>query len=723
MRVCARCGGKNEEGIEAGFVWFCKECCRRGFVCERCGRPVTVEDLKSGAALATEDGKVYCPRCMELVLPLFKALEDSRAAAPEVNPASSQMDAPPVEPASEDLPAPVVLPVTEQTRFSLRRPQYLLPIIAAVALVITVIIIVARSSPTPTKPPQPPRPDQATLKKRRLLAELQKKVNQILTHCKGGLDFELARISLDELRSKVLAGKYPVEGLADINNAARKIRLLEEGVAKKEYERVLAEIKRLEKQEEWEEAADAVDLFPSYLREAGSYWRLLEKRRERFLHLAEAKRTFLDTKRRVEEELHSPTADGVAALLGELKKTASQLANTPYHQKVERLISRLQEAQRKLKEARSNQAQKQRLQNLLATTPVVLFDANRPNQTTLLVRKFTACEFPFVVNLNGRDHCFVRFFKRDRSQMEFEFETVKSAYGAVVCHFLIPGVVGDKTSIEVSLNGVSRLFVLQKSTKATEIATLDMQIPKGRNTIKVVYKGGVVRPWLFRVAVHIDYDDKSRNEQNKLLVKRAAAIRTASRRAYEALKKEWDAGMRKWAQKFKIKPLPPLKVGRKTSLLDVRFWAARPDTGTKQKKGGLLLLKVPQNDECLFFPIFENYLRWSDYELVLEFKAKGKFALFTHTRYNPFTDDFDAGFKFVFDKVQLERLRALGWTRVVLTVSGRHIKWEITANGRRIHQGEGTTGRDWRGGFRFGLAAAGELEIRRCEVVLRKETK
>ncbi|RKY16163.1 MAG: hypothetical protein DRP63_05865, partial [Planctomycetota bacterium] len=566
-------------------------------------------------------------------------------------------------------------------------------------------------------------PDQAALKKRRLLAELQKKIDQILTRCKGGHNLKLACASLDRLRNKVLAGKYPVEGLADINNAARKIRVMEERVAKKEYERILLEVKRLEKQEKWEEAADTVDLCPLHLRGVGSYWWLLEKRREQLLHLAEAKRTFLNIKSRVEEELRSPTADGVATLLKELKKTASQLANTPYPQKMEQLIRRLQEAQRKLKKNRPTQTQKQRLQNLLTTSPVVLFDANRPNQTTLLVKKLTACEFPFVVNLNGRDFSSVQFLKRDRSQMEFEFETVRSAYGAVVCHFLVPGAVGGETRIEVSLNGMSRLFALQKSTKVTETTILDMQIPKGRNTIKVVYRGGDVCPRLLRVAVHINYDDRTRNRQSDLLVKQAAAIKTASSRAYEALKKEWKAGVRKWGQKLGIRLLPPLKVGRKTSLLDVRFWAAHPDTGTKQKKGAILLLKAPQNAECLFFPTFENCVRWSHYELVLEFKAKGKFTLFTHTRYNPFTERFNAGFECVFGKDKPGRLSVPGWTRVVLTVSGRPIKWEITADGRLIRRGKKTIKHDWRGGFHFGLGAAGELEIRRCDVVLRKETE
>jgi len=354
MRVCARCGGESSEGIEAGYVWFCEECCQRGFVCERCERRVTVEDLKSGAALATDDGKVYCSRCVELVLPLFKALTDSRAAAPEVNPASTQMDAPPVEPASENLPAPVVLPVTEQTRFSLRRPQHLIPVIAAVAIIVIIIVVIAQSSQSTTEHSQPPHPDQATLKKRRLLAKLQKKIDQILTRCKGGLDFELARVSLGQLRNRVRAGEYPVEGLADINNAIRKVRLMKERVAEKEYERILTKMKMLEEQEEWQEASDTVNLFPSYLRDAGSFWQLLKKRQERLLRLAEAKRTFLAIRRRVEETLRSPTADTLAAMLEELKKVASQLSNTPYLQRVEQLIRRLQQVQKKLKGSRGS---------------------------------------------------------------------------------------------------------------------------------------------------------------------------------------------------------------------------------------------------------------------------------------------------------------------------------------------------------------------------------
>jgi len=353
MKVCARCGGKDDEGIDIGYVWFCKECCRRGFACERCGRPVAVEDLKSGAAVATEDGKVYCPHCIELILPLFKALEDSRVAAPEVNPASSQMDAPPVEPASENLPAPVVVPVSEETRFSLRRPRYLLPIIAAVAVVIIVIVVV-HSSQSVDERSQPPRPDRATLKKRRLLAKLQKKIDQILARCKGGLDFELARVSLEQLRNRVRAGEYPVEGLADISNAMRKVRLMKERIAEKEYERILTKMKMLEEQEEWQEAADTVNLFPSYLRDAGSFWQLLKRRQEQLLRFAKAKRTFLAVRRRVEEALRSPTADAVAALLEELKSVASQLSNTPYLQRVEQLIRRLQQAQKKLKESRGS---------------------------------------------------------------------------------------------------------------------------------------------------------------------------------------------------------------------------------------------------------------------------------------------------------------------------------------------------------------------------------
>ena len=354
MGVCARCGAEGDEGLDIGYVWFCRECCRRGFACERCGRRVSAEDLRSGAAVATEDGKVYCPHCIELILPLFKALEDSSVAAPEVNPASSQMDAPPVQPASENLPAPVVVPVSEETRFSLRRPKHLLPIIAAVALVIVIIVVVAHSSHSTDERSQPPRPDRTALKKRRLLAKLQKRINQILRRCKGGPDFELARVSLEQLRNKVLAGKYPVEGLADINDALHEIRLMKERIAEKEYKRISAKIRMLEGQEKWQQAADTVNLFPSYLRDAGSFWQLLKKRQEQLLRLAGAKRIFLAIQQRVEERLRSPTADTVAALLEELKKVASQLSSTPYLPKIEQLIRRLQDVQRKLKGSRGS---------------------------------------------------------------------------------------------------------------------------------------------------------------------------------------------------------------------------------------------------------------------------------------------------------------------------------------------------------------------------------
>ena len=732
MRRCRRCGKVGDDGVEFGEMWLCRECVD-GMVCVRCGRGVSAGEVASGSALLTEDGTVYCPRCMELVLPLFEALEDSRAAAPPAEPASSQTGAPVVEPASSQMDAPVVEPATEDlnapvviagagypTPFaSLRRRPWLMAAGAAIGVFI-LLMLVLYSSERGIQKPRPPGPAHAERKKQQLLLELQKRVEAILEKCKGALNCELARMELAQLRTQILNGRYPVEGLADISRAFRKIVLVEEQAAKGEYERLLAELEELEQKEEWDEAADAVDFFPPELRHAAQYWQLLERRRERYIRYAKAKKVFLTLKRKVEALLaNSPAPAMLQNLIDEIRARRHQLIETPYDEKASDLIRRMVEAMETLKESDP----RKRLARLLKTDPFARFVSSRPFKTPFLLREISACEVPFRVDIGRKERRVLRFV-RPKAKIVLEFETVQATYGAVVVRFCVPGKPSDAVKVEVAFAGRTREFELRGGDDSRRFAevTVDARVREGTNTLSLTYIAGTVPLWMEEVRLYLEYDKKTASLQRQLFAKKATEVVVANRRVYGDLKKRWEEEARRWPQRLGVTPLPPAEVGKKLTLTDARLWTLRPVTTMKIKEG-VLIIKSSPNHESYAIPLFENGPAWDEYDLLLEFRAKGLFMLDTHVRYNPFRRRLEPGFTFTFREPNLTQLWKKGWVRMRVSVRGRRIKWDATIEGESMAKGEETATVYWRGWFALRLGAGGYAEVRRVEFVLRKEAR
>lgn len=301
-QVPKRCAACNTEFTGNGPL--CPACkAKRPILCSRCGKPVSINDIQTDKALTTDDGKVFCPACVELVRPLFEAMGGK---LPQTTDETSE---------AED--APVVVPVAERRVLPIEPTERGgNPLIWIVLIFFVVIAIIGIASfgggpsgggfsprnpnpitshppitSPPTTPPKNPVRDpfnnhkMYTDEERKHIEEVKEQIKTVVAQWGPQKHKEIIR-QLEEI-----AVGEDIEIEMEVEKAKERLQKRLTEAAKKEFDRILNRVNEAHKNENYEKEIELLSGVSEWIKEAGDFGEKVKRLIE--LKLREAQR--LDT--------------------------------------------------------------------------------------------------------------------------------------------------------------------------------------------------------------------------------------------------------------------------------------------------------------------------------------------------------------------------------------------------------------------------------------------
>jgi len=639
---CHRCGKPvGDDTPTIGPFRFCPDCLRevdRAAAaepeegsdlerCARCGAVVPVEDLKAGA-MKTDDGHVFCKRCVEIALPLFEALEGSSSViAPSVEPASSVSGSSESSAPSVELASGITSSAYRTSRPEGGSSRMLWALCAAVASLVVVILAVALSGGSGggsddgggrRKPLKDP------------VAEARRTVTEILKRVEIDQDFDGAYLDLRRRREEWRTRRGGQRVTPVFDWALSRLATLRGEAAEKEYRRLRKRAEELEAKERWKEAAGVVRSYPSKFQGAGEWWERIEEAAARYDDYDAAMRAWSDLKRQVEAALKTElSTDDFEKLTERMNEVKSTIEDTPYAERWEGLNQRLRQAFQKRLEAllddlkakaeallkdraRTLEAVRTMLKRVLETRKV-LEGTLRADELDRLLGRLKKAEKalapcteedierllekpPLVsVTLNverPRANCVYRF-----KECYHPLDCILPDEGPEVRHrFTMPRKGESELTLEFTLAKVPTLAALaihhelggkrrirfkivvngRESDKDVEndgpfpdamvtAVPLKGLLKEGLNTVKVLYLDGTQDPDLSAVSVHIETDAEEEALIKRGIARSKEAVEKANRLFYQGHLKEMEKRRAKWSRGIGRKALPALPLNKKVS--------------------------------------------------------------------------------------------------------------------------------------------------------------
>ena len=351
---CISCGAEFQgEGV------LCPACmAKRPILCSRCGRPVSVEDIQTDKALTTDDGKVFCPACVELVKPLFEAM-GGRLPSPEETTDSEE--------------APTVLPVSERRHIPPEppgkgpNPAIWLALIFIGLLVVIALASLGGSSGGTSQPaggfhgsgdssgttttstgPGPKRPTGGvvtpvgsqtdTEKQRKHLEEMRVKIAQIKRVWTPQRHRSIIR-QLDEL---AFGEELEVEML--VREAKEDLQKRFMRAAEEEFEKARKKALQLHRKEDYIAEIEVLEAVPEWVRDADDYEAQIEEMLEEAKRLDGAKKA---CRKALDEAGVLMSRGDLEGAKGVLDGALADCEGTRYEEMV---AARLREVEKKIEE-------------------------------------------------------------------------------------------------------------------------------------------------------------------------------------------------------------------------------------------------------------------------------------------------------------------------------------------------------------------------------------
>ncbi|MCX7702933.1 MAG: hypothetical protein N2234_02365, partial [Planctomycetota bacterium] len=306
--------------------------------CARCGREVLPEQLSSGSAVKTGEGKVYCVECVAAGMPLFEALTKVGSLSSE-----DSHDIPVVTPAVEA--TPIQRSIARERDIS-GRPSSGAPLVLVfIGLILLVIIILlasgtgsSPSSGTQTSIGTQPSGGSNTSPIRESYEETTKVMTQLagLKQRWSAKPDEYEQI-LGELNALLTLSLSP-----DVRESVEsfKASMVEEReqLARRNYDVIVAEMRRLAGEGRYEEASREADKFPLHLQSAGDWWARLRAEANSYATAKSLSVEYEKVKVKTEGLLKEEKFEDALSLL---KGFAEKAEGTLFTEKVKEEIARI----------------------------------------------------------------------------------------------------------------------------------------------------------------------------------------------------------------------------------------------------------------------------------------------------------------------------------------------------------------------------------------------
>jgi len=617
--------------------------------CGRCQSIITPEQLASGDAVVAEDGRAYCPECTQLVMPLFEALRKQSTSE------TSEEQAPMVEPASDITSplrvSPVYAPSPPQKSFT---PFILL---AAVVLIIVIILLAASggggtdtrggtSTPpvTPGPGPEPPPPtpppvDEGLLQNSRLLTE---RVEEIMSEWKKNKDHETALMRLEELKDMRVTSeaRYSLlDAIRRVEEEKREEERRAEEEAKKAFEAVESDVKRLLRSGDFKGARKAIERFPERLRSVGGWWDKAAALEELIKRSEKAKENFDELKKKVEKLLEEKKLEeakkAIVLLEADFKETPFEKEYKKLLEVVEGKIAEVEKKRREEEERRRKLLEAMRSQSPIFHTD---FTKGKMEGTFKVVLKESGFPFTLPTSVVPSSPKAVRFLKRDgTSEVEFYFKLLTPPEaGLLTLRTVLPEPSPTtvwNTEVEVLLNGksIEKRLLSHPSGGGGEF-TAEFELKKevfrrDENTLLIRSTGGNSRFYLLGVELRFALADADIKRLKEKVEKDKKEVAEENARF---LKKYNETALRKWKAEIDRKGR---RLSRKVgvddwqSLFDgatLRYWRALDKNAEWKVENGEIVGVNNSDKWSVLEPLVKKMYNWLEYDLKFEMVLEGK---------------------------------------------------------------------------------------------------